>query len=71
MTDVAYILARLRKIEAEIEEHLEGAMPDDVGGPSEYRSGYYRGRVTAYQRSLALVRRFRRDLAASTARASD
>lgn len=67
--DVAYILARLRAIEESLDQEITAADPGDVGGTGGYQSGYYRGRVIAYQRSVAQVRRLRRDLAASTARA--
>lgn len=66
-----YVLARLRKIEDDLAEHLAGVGPDDVGGEPRYRQGYATGRRVAYQRALLWVHNLRKELAATEARHQD
>lgn len=66
--DAAYVLARLRKIQDEIQEHLDAYVEQGAGDSAEYLRGYRAGRTAALARTLALVGRLRRDLAVDATR---
>lgn len=66
--DATYWAARLRALEDVLQASLDGIGDNDIGGDVAYRSGYRRGRESAYLRALSEVRRVRRDLLADAAR---
>ena len=68
MRDDGYWLARLRRLQDQVQEHLDGVAEDGIGGTADYRLGYDSGRRVAYQRALLMIGGLRREWAAERAR---
>lgn len=66
--DAAYVLARLRKIQDEMQEHLDAYVGDPGDKSPTWLDGYRAGRTAGLARALVLVGRLRRDLATDATR---
>ena len=68
MSDEGYWRARLRRLQDQVQAHLDAVSSEPGEGSREFLRGYDAGRRTAYARCLLLIGGLRREWAGTAAR---